>query len=135
MKTIKVILTAIAIAALSGCAKPEYGDQQYKADFLHDDCTIHSIYCYPVDAPVITQIAGKIDNEAGTIAFEIPNDKNRKYYDVTALKLKANIGYDAVISPSMSSDIWDLSEGKEFTVTATMTGKSKKYIIEAYFIK
>lgn len=135
MRAIKTLFTVIAFTALCGCAKPEYGDLEHKADFLHDDCTIHSIYCYPANAPVITQIAGKIDNEAGTIVFEIPNDKNRKYYDVTALKIKANIGYDAIITPSMSSDIWDLSEGREFTVTATMTGNSRKYIIEAYFIK
>lgn len=135
MKTFKILIAALGMLFCAGCAKPEYGDEVHKADFLHDDCIIHSIYCYPVNADQPTQVAGIIDNEEGTIVFEIPNNKYRKFYDVTNLKIKANIAYDAVISPALSSKVWDLSEPVEITVTAKMTGRSKKYSIEAYFVK
>lgn len=130
MKVFKYILVAVLSAAVAAsCVKVgEY-------DFLHDDCTIHSIYCTPVSAPVSTQISGIIDNEAGTIEFAIPRDKYQKYYKLDSLKIRANIGYDAYVTPSFSSQVWDLNEDREFTVTARMTGKSKKYIVSAYKTK
>lgn len=130
MKVFKYILVAVLGAAVAAsCVKVgEY-------DFLHDDCTIHSIYCTPVSAPVSTQISGIIDNEAGTIEFAIPRDKYQKYYKLDSLKIRANIGYDATVTPSFSSRVWDLNEDKEFTVTANMTGKTKKYTVSAYKTK
>ena len=130
MKALKYISVAVLCALLAGaCVKVgEY-------DFLHDDCTIHSIYCTPVSAPVSTQVSGIIDNEAGTIEFAIPRDKYQKYYKLDSLKIRANIGYDATVTPSFSSRVWDLNEDREFTVTANMTGKTKKYIVSAYKTK
>lgn len=130
MKVFKYILVAVLGAAVAAsCVKVgEY-------DFLHDDCTIHSIYCTPVSASVSTQISGIIDNEAGTIEFAIPRDKYQKYYKLDSLKIRANIGYDATVTPSFSSRVWDLNEDKEFTVTANMTGKTKKYTVSAYKTK
>ncbi|MCQ2158297.1 MAG: DUF5018 domain-containing protein [Bacteroidales bacterium] len=130
MKVFKYILVAVLGAAVAAsCVKVgEY-------DFLHDDCTIHSIYCTPVSAPVSTQISGIIDNEAGTIEFAIPRDKYQKYYKLDSLKIRANIGYDATVTPSFSSRVWDLNEDREFTVTANMTGKTKKYTVSAYKTK
>ena len=129
MKKLAIILfSAVCALAVSSCAKaPEY-------DFLHDDCTIHSMYCTPLGVSG-TQVSASIDNEQGLIEIAIPHDKYQKYYDLTQLKLKANIAYDAYITPSLSSQVWDLSEPLTITVTAKMTGSSKKYTIEAYKAK
>lgn len=126
-KYIAIIATAIAAVFVSGCAKaPEY-------DFIHDDCTIHAVYCTPLNCEVSTQVSAIIDHEAGTVEIAIPHDKYQKYYDLSKLKIRANLGYDAKLTPSLSSQVWDLSEHDlEVTVTATMTGNSKKYVISAY---
>ena len=130
MKALKyIIVSVLAGFCLSSCV--EVGEY----DFLHDDCTIHSIYLSPCNSPVSTQVQGKIDNDRNTIDFAIPKDKYRQYYKLDSLKIRANIGYDAYVTPSFSSRVWDFTEDKEFTVTAQMTGASKKYTISVYFVR
>lgn len=128
MKTIKIsVIAAVALICAASCTR------KIDYDFLHDDVTIHSLYCMPVSSPVSTQVTAVIDHEAGTVEIAIPHDGNQKYYKLDSLKLRANLGYDAYCTPSLSSQVWNLSdEPLEVTITAKMTGNTKKYKIEAY---
>lgn len=78
---------------------------------------------------VIKPVEGK-DN-AFTIDFPIPR-KLRSSFDLTKLKVKATVGYDVKITPSLSG-IKDLSDPYEVKVEATQTGQVKTYVLQAYY--
>ena len=129
-KILNILLTAALAALMPGCAKPD-------AEFLHDDCTVKAIYMVSVLSGA--QIAGDIDDEAGTIRFTIPKADRKKWQDdegfVTRVKLRATIPYDAVITPSLlgQKDLINIEEPVEITVTATQTGRTKTYNMKAAF--
>lgn len=132
---------AIFGAGLFSCVKPD-------ADFVHDDATISAIYvCSTMkDATgkeLALNFAGAIDQDAGTITFTVPK-VNRKEIDLTAVKLRANVAYDAYVKVTKEGGkdvdrtlfgIHDLSEGLYLTVTAQMTGRTKDYVITAKYEK
>lgn len=106
------------------CQKPD-------KEFLHDDNTISSILLLPAVSTVSTTISGDINQETGEILFAIPKNL-RSSIDITNVKVRATVGYDVVITPSLSG-IKDLSEAYPITVTATQTGESKDYTLRAYY--
>ncbi len=130
MKKILYLTLSFILVAFSSCAKP---DEEY----VHDDCTVHAMYMVTPLSTVAKQLVGDIDQDNGTISFSIPREQARYWKDKdgvpTKVKLSANLAYDAFVSPSLLGlhDIIDRS--LEITVTANMTGKSKKYTITASF--
>ncbi|MBP5488631.1 MAG: hypothetical protein J6X77_03575 [Bacteroidales bacterium] len=138
----KRILSIIAIAALalgaSSCAKPD-------PEFVHDDVTISAIYICTTQKDASgkekpLKIAGVYtDKEAGTIQFTVPK-VNRKEIDLDAVKIRANVGFDAYVKVTKEGGkavdrtlygIHDITEGIELTVTAKMTGRTKDYVLTA----
>ncbi|MGM9788044.1 MAG: hypothetical protein ACI3ZF_03970 [Candidatus Cryptobacteroides sp.] len=128
MKKILSFVSFVLLAfALTGCEEPMEGD------FLHTDNTISAIYMTPGRGTSSLSVSGVIDNEAGTVTFTVPKDK-RKDIDLTEVKLRASVSLDAFITPSLMG--WhDISSPKEITVTASMTGESKKYTLSASYEK
>lgn len=125
MKLMKYLLSAAAIMILAGsCAKadPEYD---------HTDNTISAIYIAPAFASISATVSGKINQETGEILFPI-GKRLASSFDLTKIKVRANVPYDVQITPSLSG-IKDLSEPYTITVTATQTGVSKKYTLQAYY--
>lgn len=55
----------------------------------------------------------------------------QSYFDIRQVKVRANVGYDVRITPSLSG-IKNLEEEYAITVTATQTGRSKNYTLRAY---
>lgn len=106
------------------CQKPD-------EEFLHDDVTISSVLLLPAMSTVSTTISGEINHETGEILFSIPKNL-RSTIDITSVKVRATVGYDVVITPSLSG-IKDLSEAYPITVTATQTGQSKEYTLRAFY--
>ena len=141
----KRILSIFAIAALalgaSSCAKPD-------ADFVHDDATISAIYICTTEKDATGKElpykeAGVIDQETGNVVFTIPKAK-RKDIDLTAVKLRANVGFDAYVkvTKELGKDvdrtlygIHDITEGIDLTVTAKMTGRTKDYHLTGKYAK
>lgn len=128
MKKILSFVSFVLLAfALTGCEEPMEGD------FLHTDNTISAIYMTPGRGTSSLSVSGLIDNEAGTVIFTVPKDK-RKEIDLTEVKLRASVALDAFITPSLMG--WhDISSPMEITVTAFMTGESKKYTLSASYEK
>ena len=140
-KLVSILGLTLLAMGLFSCAKPD-------ADYVHDDATISAIYVLSTmkDATGKTlsvSFPGVINQEDGSIAFTITKDK-RKQIDLTAVKLRANVGYDAYIKVTKEAGkdvdrtlygIHDLSEGLELTVTARMTGRTKDYHITARYEK
>ena len=140
-KLVSILGLTLLAMGLFSCAKPD-------ADYVHDDATISAIYVLSTmkDATGKTlsvSFPGAINQEDGSIAFTITKDK-RKQIDLTAVKLRANVGYDAYIKVTQEAGkdvdrtlygIHDLSEGLELTVTAQMTGRTKDYHITARYEK
>ena len=128
MKKILSFVSFVLLAfALTGCQEPMEGD------FLHTDNTISAIYMTPGRGTSSLSVSGLIDNEAGTVTFTVPKDK-RKEIDLTEVKLRASVALDAFITPSLMG--WhDISSPMEITVTASMTGESKKYTLSASYEK
>jgi len=126
MKTIfRFFILCAVLAFCSACAEPE-------KEFLHTDNTISSIIMYPEDGRSDRAVKGIIDQETGEILFPIPK-LMRNDYDPSRVKVKATVGYDVKITPSLLG-IKNLdNEGLEILVTATMTGESKKYVLKAYY--
>ena len=132
---------AIFGAGLFSCAKPD-------ADYVHDDASISAIYmCSTMKDATGKEVAlsfpGAINQDAGTVSFSVPKDK-RKQIDLTAVKLRANVAYDAYVKVTKEGGkdvnrtlygIHDLSEGITLTVTAQMTGRTKDYTITAKYEK
>lgn len=110
-----------------GCAKPD-------SEFLHTDNTISSIIMYPESGRSDRAVNGVINQETGEISFPIPK-VFRNDYDPTRVKVKATIGYDVKITPSLLGiqDLDNVGKGLEVTVTATMTGESRTYVLKAYY--
>lgn len=127
MKILKyIILSMTAMSVLFACQKAD-------SEFLHDDNTISDIYISPVNSPVSTSVTGVINQETGEILFPIPREV-RIYYKLDSLRVRANVGYDVKITPSLSG-VKDLEEEYPITVTATMTGESKNYTLRAYYAR
>lgn len=129
----KYILRLFAIVfclpLVLNCAKP--GEE-----YLHEDNSISSIFIIPASSTVSATINGVIapvpgKDDAYTIDFPIPR-KLKSSFDLTKLKVKATVGYDVKITPSLSG-IKDLSEPYEISVEATQTGKVRKYTLQAYY--
>lgn len=124
MKTIKTLFLTVSslIVIISACAKAD-------AEFLHEDCEISAIYITPAETNTSKIISGIINNDTGEIKFPIPR-KERSYYDLAKLKVRANVAFDAMIEPSLSG-IKDLSE--PFKITVTASSKTKTYTLNAYY--
>lgn len=125
MKKIFAILCAAVVCLLtSGCQKAD-------EEFIHDNVQISSVLLLPAVSTISTTINGEINQETGEILFAIPKNL-RSSIDITSVKVRATVGYDVVITPSLSG-IKDLSEEYPITVTATQTGNSKNYTLRAYY--
>lgn len=120
-----IILFAAFSTLLFGC-------QKIGIEHLHDNCEITSIDITNFEFPVLQRVTGQINQETGEILFPTPKAL-KSQFNINKLKITANIGYDAKIDPPLTG-IKDLSgEGLKVTVTATMTGRTKEYILKAYY--
>lgn len=130
MKSIimKAAILAISALAVFSCAKP---DEEY----VHSDCTISAIYM--VNPATKAQIQGQIDQESGDILFVIPRKEASSWKDdngsLIPVKLRANIGFDAFIQPSLLGLHQIEEEPLVVTVSAPMTGDTKQYKLQAQF--
>lgn len=121
----KILLISLILPLLiCGCSK-------VGIEHLHDNCEISSIDITNFGFPISHTVPGKINQETGEILFPIPKEL-KKQFDLTKLKVRANVAYDAIISPSLTG-LKNLYEANNITVTARMTGKSKNYTIRAYY--
>lgn len=120
-KTVKYLAVLMAAAAVS-CAKPA-------DEYLHTDCEIHAedMWITPADDDV-RRVYCEEPDEDGVILFSIPRTMSPYFPNLDSLKVRALVGYDEFISPSLSG-IKDLTEDFPITVTATQTGESKDYIL------
>ena len=123
------LLLILCLPLAVNCAKP--GEE-----YLHEDNTIHSIMITPATGTTSATVEGVIKpvegkDNAFTIDFPIPR-KLRSSFDLTKLKVKATVGYDVKITPSLSG-IKDLSDPYEVKVEATQTGQVKTYVLHAYY--
>lgn len=125
-KALSLIAILLGAVLVSGCVKPD-------PEYTHDHYTISAIYLQPAVSSQSISIQGTINKETGDILFTIPKEI-RKSVDITQVKLRANINYDAFIEPPLTG-IKDLSSPMEITVTARMTGNSKKYTLQAAYQK
>ena len=126
---IGLLLLILSLPLVVNCAKP--GEE-----YIHDDNTIHSIMSTPATGTTSATVEGVIKpvegkDNAFTIDFPIPR-KLRSSFDLTKLKVKATVGYDVKITPSLSG-IKDLSDPYEVKVEATQTGQVKTYVLQAYY--
>lgn len=137
----KKILSIIAIAAAAlgtlSCAEPD-------EDFVHDDATISAIYICTTQKDATGKekpisFAGVIDQDSGNVLFTVPKDK-RKDIDLDAVKIRANIGFDAYVKVTHESGkdvdrtlygVHDITDVIDLTVTAKMTGRTKDYHLTA----
>lgn len=126
-KILKYFFVTAAVLIAASCAKPE-------EEFLHTDNTITDIWITPVDDATRT-IYGTIDDtvDPAVILFEIPRASRPFFPSLSELKVRAIVGYDAIITPSLLG-IKDLSSDFSITVTATQTGESKEYILRARYL-
>lgn len=131
-----ILLCAAGVLFCSSCARPD-------EDFVHDDASISAIYMQTTEKDKTYSVQGVIDNEGGVISFVVPKDK-RKEIDLTAVKIRATVAYDAFVSVTKEGGkdvdrtlygIHDISEGIELTVTANMTGRTKDYTLTAQYLK
>lgn len=118
-----LIPACIAALVMGACAKPD-------EEFVHDDPTISAIYISPAFSDVPATVSGQIDQQTGKILFPISKSL-QSYFDIRQVKVRANVGYDVRITPSLSG-IKNLEEEYAITVTATQTGRSKNYTLRAY---
>ena len=126
---LRLFAIVFCLPLVLNCAKP--GEE-----YLHEDNSISSIFIVPASGTVSATINGVIapvpgKDDAYTIDFPIPR-KLKSSFDLTKLKVKATVGYDVKIPPSLSG-IKDLSEPYEISVEATQTGKVRKYTLQAYY--
>lgn len=126
---LRLFAIVFCLPLVLNCAKP--GEE-----YLHEDNSISSIFIVPASSTVSATINGVIapvpgKDDAYTIDFPIPR-KLKSSFDLTKLKVKATVGYDVKITPSLSG-IKDLSEPYEISVEATQTGKVRKYTLQAYY--
>lgn len=126
---LRLFAIVFCLPLVLNCAKP--GEE-----YLHEDNSISSIFIVPASGTVSATINGVIapvpgKDDAYTIDFPIPR-KLKSSFDLTKLKVKATVGYDVKITPSLSG-IKDLSEPYEISVEATQTEKVRKYTLQAYY--
>lgn len=126
---IGLLLLILSLPLAVNCAKPG-------GEYLHEDNAIHSIMITPATGTTSATVEGVIKpvegkDNAFTIDFPIPR-KLRSSFDLTKLKVKATVGYDVKITPSLSG-IKDLSDPYEVKVEATQTGQVKTYVLQAYY--
>lgn len=121
-RTIEYLLIAIFSAMAVSCAKP--GEE-----FIHTDNTISSIWITPTDNASWI-VYGDINEETGEISFVIPRSMSPYFPSLTELKVRAIVGYDAFITPSLLG-IKDLSRDLVITVTAIQTGEQREYTLWA----
>lgn len=123
MKPINYLAAAFAALFLLGsCAKPD-------AEYVHPDPTIKAIYISPAFSSVPATVAGEINQETGKILFPIRKSLQSSF-DRKQVKVRANVGYDVTITPSLSG-IKNLED--EYTITVTsQTGATKTYTLRAY---
>ena len=126
---LRLFKLVFCLTLVVNCAKP---GEEYR----HEDNSISSIFIVPASGTVSATINGVIapvpgKEDAYTIDFPIPR-KLKSSFDLTKLKVKATVGYDVKITPSLSG-IKDLSEPYEISVEATQTGKVRKYTLQAYY--
>lgn len=126
---LRLFKLVFCLTLVVNCAKP---GEEYR----HEDNSISSIFIVPASGTVSATINGVIapvpgKDDAYTIDFPIPR-KLKSSFDLTKLKVKATVGYDVKITPSLSG-IKDLSEPYEISVEATQTGKVRKYTLQAYY--
>lgn len=135
MKKLYLILAAAALLLVS-CVKADI-DPAYDMDKYPVNCSIVAAYCFPAESAKSVQVTGKIsDTPDGdgkySIEFVIPRNADAKYFDLTRLKIKANVDYDVYITPSLAG-IHDLDDKtEEITVYTPLTGEKKIYVISAY---
>ena len=89
---------------------------------------------YPESGRSDRAVTGVINQETGEILFAIPK-VFRNDYDPTRVKVKATIGYDVKLTPSLMGikDLDNGGNGLEVKATATMTGETKTYVLKAYY--
>lgn len=122
-----MFVLCMAAIAVSSCRKPG-------AEFLHTDNTISSIWITPAD-DATRIIYGQIneDVEPAEIVFEIPRTSRPYFPDLSRLKVKAIVGYDAFVSPSLLG-IKDLTSDFHIFVTANQTGETREYVLSAKYL-
>ena len=140
-RLLSILSLSLAASGLWSCATPD-------AEFVHDDATISAIsICTTQKDATGKELAisfpGAINQETGEISFTVTKDK-RKQIDLTAVKFRANVGFDAYIHVTREGGkevdrtlygIHDVSEGIDLTVTAKMTGRTKDYHLSAKYEK
>ena len=140
-RIISIITIVLTMAGILSCAKPD-------ADYVHDDATISAIYICTTQKDdtgreKTLKFAGEIDQDEGTIMFSIPK-VSRKKIDLEAVKLRANVGFDAYVKVTKEGGrdvdrtlygIHDITSGIDLTVTASMTGRTKDYHLTAKYEK
>ncbi len=142
-KIFKCFFLAVIASLALGCQKP---DQEP----IHTDNLIREILMYSTSTPeeldglpLPQPVRGVINQETGQIRFPIPKDlrprtnsegKRVVQIDPSKVKLRATVGYDVKITPSLTG-IHDLSEQDKFSVDvlAVQTGEIKHYTMYAYF--
>ena len=124
MKPILMPAAVLALMLLGGCGK-------VGQEVLHDSCEITSADISNFGFDISQTVSGKINQETGEILFPIPKELKHQF-DITKLKVRANVRYDAIIRPSLTG-LKDLTEAFPVTVTATMTGLTKEYTFRAYY--
>lgn len=127
---IKILLAAVLCTLfVAGCAKP--GEE-----YIHSDNSIRSISITPAtgtSSATITGVITAVDEEKGLYQVEFPIPRKLKStFDITKLKVRATVGYDVKITPSLSG-IKDLSDPYKISVEATQTGAVRKYTLQAYY--
>lgn len=124
-KLFSIIALFVATLCINSCAKP--GEEVF-----HTDNSITAIEIRSTTSVSAPAIQGKINQETGSIVFEIPPTL-RNSFDPKAVKVRATgVGYDVFITPSLSG-IKDLSSGYEITCTAKMTGESRTYVLKTKY--
>ncbi len=122
---IYLLMMVMTVGGVVSCAEAD-------SNYFHTDNTISSIWISPADNSSRI-IYGDIDYpEEGFITFTIPRSERPYFPDLTSLKIKAVVTYDAMITPSLLG-IKDLSSDFVITVTAKMTGETRQYILRAEY--
>ena len=141
MRPYSLILLFVLFFCMESCAIPD-------KDFVHDDATIRAIYLCTTQKDATgkelsVSFPGVINQDTGEITFLVTKDKRRQI-DLLAVKLRANIPYDAYISITKEGGvavdrtlygIHNITEGINLTVTAKMTGRTKDYCLTANYEK
>ena len=120
---LRLFTLVFCLPLVMNCAKPG-------KEYLHEDNSISSIFIVPANATVSATVSGVIAPVPGK--EDAYTRKLRSSFDLTKLKVKATVGYDVKITPSLCG-IKDLSEPYEISVEATQTGKVRKYTLQAYY--